>query len=188
MQPLFFGNNILHLLPYLKCFFRAGCKSLPAVIVRDSLWGLSRCNSGTDGDSPDERRGRTVVCRYCYDSYICPEVIQGFFYMETKDREYMNRARILADRGRGWVNPNPLVGAVIVKDGRIIGEGWHERYGGLHAERNAFKQCTEDPAGATLYVTLEPCCHYGKTPPCTRLLLKTGLPVLSSGYWIRIPW
>ena len=103
MQPLFFGNNILHLLPYLKCFFRAGCKSLPAVIVRDSLWGLNRCNSGTDGDSPDERRGRTVVCRYCYDSYICPEVIQGFFYMETKDREYMNRARILADRGRGWV-------------------------------------------------------------------------------------
>ena len=97
------------------------------------------------------------MCRYCYDSYICPEVIQGFFYMETKDREYMNRARILADRGRGWVNPNPLVGAVIVKDGRIIGEGWHERYGGLHAERNAFKQCTEDPAGATLYVTLEPC-------------------------------
>ena len=69
MQPLFFGNNILHLLPYLKCFFRAGCKSLPAVIVRDSLWGLNRCNSGTDGDSPDERRGRTVVCRYCYDSY-----------------------------------------------------------------------------------------------------------------------
>lgn len=58
MQPLFFGNNILHLLPYLKCFFRAGCKSLPAVIVRDSLWGLNRCNSGTDGDSPDERRGR----------------------------------------------------------------------------------------------------------------------------------
>ncbi len=53
MQPLFFGNNILHLLPYLKCFFRAGCKSLPAVIVRDSLWGLNRCNSGTDGDSPD---------------------------------------------------------------------------------------------------------------------------------------
>ena len=93
MQPLFFGNNILHLLPYLKCFFRAGCKSLPAVIVRDSLWGLNRCNSGTDGDSPDERRGRTVVCRYCYDSYICPEVIQGFFYMETnqelKTSEYL---------------------------------------------------------------------------------------------------
>ena len=84
MQPLFFGNNILHLLPYLKCFFRAGCNSLPAVIVRDSLWGLNRCNSGTDGDSPDERRGRTVVCRYCYDSYICPEVIQGFFLYGNK--------------------------------------------------------------------------------------------------------
>ena len=87
----------------------------------------------------------------------------------------MNRARILADRGRGWVNPNPLVGAVIVKDGRIIGEGWHERYGGLHAERNAFKQCTEDPAGATLYVTLEPCCHYGKTPPCTEAVIENRI-------------
>ena len=175
MQPLFFGNNILHLLPYLKCFFRAGCKSLPAVIVRDSLWGLNRCNSGTDGDSPDERRGRTVVCRYSYDSYICPEVIKGFFYMETKDREYMNRARILADRGRGWVNPNPLVGAVIVKDGRIIGEGWHERYGGLHAERNAFKQCTEDPAGATLYVTLEPC------QMCAGAIVQARIPEVVMG-------
>ena len=87
----------------------------------------------------------------------------------------MNRARILADRGRGWVNPNPLVGAVIVKDGRIIGEGWHERNGGLHAERNAFKQCTEDPAGATLYVTLEPCCHYGKTPPCTEAVIENRI-------------
>lgn len=68
MQPLFFGNNILHLLPYLKCFFRAGCKSLPAVIVRDSLWGLNRCNSGTDGDSPvkeeaDSRVFVTVMIR-----------------------------------------------------------------------------------------------------------------------------
>lgn len=70
---------------------------------------------------------------------------------------------------------NPLVGAVIVKDGRIIGEGWHERYGGLHAERNAFKQCTEDPAGATLYVTLEPCCHYGKTPPCTEAVIENRI-------------
>ena len=73
------------------------------------------------------------------------------------------------------MNPNPLVGAVIVKDGRIIGEGWHERYGGLHAERNAFKQCTEDPAGATLYVTLEPCCHYGKTPPCTEAVIENRI-------------
>ena len=61
MQPLFFGNNILHLLPYLKCFFRAGCKSLPAVIVRDSLWGLNRCNSGTDGDRMKEEAGQSCV-------------------------------------------------------------------------------------------------------------------------------
>ena len=78
----------------------------------------------------------------------------------------------LALKGIGWVNPNPLVGAVIVRDGRIIAEGWHERCGGLHAERNAFKHCTEDPAGATMYVTLEPCCHYGKTPPCTEAIIE----------------
>lgn len=92
--------------------------------------------------------------------------------METEDHIFINRAIELADRGRGWVNPNPLVGAVIVKEGRIIAEGWHERYGGLHAERNAFAKCTEDPAGATLYVTLEPCCHYGKTPPCTEAVIE----------------
>lgn len=92
--------------------------------------------------------------------------------METEDISYMNRAIELADRGKGWVNPNPLVGALLVKDGRIIGEGWHERYGGLHAERNAFKRCRENPERATLYVTLEPCCHYGKTPPCTEAILE----------------
>lgn len=84
----------------------------------------------------------------------------------------MRRAIELAERGRGWVNPNPLVGAVIVKNGRIIGEGWHERYGGLHAERNALKNCRECPAGATMYVTLEPCCHQGKTPPCTEAIIE----------------
>lgn len=92
-------------------------------------------------------------------------------YMETKDIKYMKRAIALAKKGAGWVNPNPLVGAVIVKDDRIIGEGWHERFGGLHAERNAFRQCRESAEGATLYVTLEPCCHYGKTPPCTEAVI-----------------
>lgn len=92
--------------------------------------------------------------------------------METKDIEYMNRAIALARKGTGWVNPNPLVGAVLVKDGRIIGEGWHERCGGLHAERNAFRNCRESAEGATLYVTLEPCCHYGKTPPCTEAVIE----------------
>ncbi len=91
--------------------------------------------------------------------------------MEEKDIEYMERAIALAELGKGWVNPNPLVGAVIVKDGRVIGEGWHERFGGMHAERNAFARCQEDPSGATLYVTLEPCCHYGKTPPCTEAVI-----------------
>ena len=66
-------------------------------------------------------------------------------------------------KGAGYVNPNPMVGAVIVKDNRIIGQGYHEIFGGLHAERNALKNCRESPVGATLYVTLEPCCHYGKT-------------------------
>ena len=95
--------------------------------------------------------------------------------METKDIEYMNRAIALARKGTGWVNPNPLVGAVLVKDGRIIGEGWHERCGGLHAERNAFRNCRESAEGATLYVTLEPCCHYGKTPPCTEAVIENRI-------------
>ena len=88
---------------------------------------------------------------------------------------YMRRAIELAGKGTGYTNPNPLVGAVIVKDGRIIGEGFHETYGGLHAERNALKNCTEDPKGAELYVTLEPCCHFGKTPPCTEAVIKSGI-------------
>ncbi len=103
---------------------------------------------------------------------ICPDLIRAFFYMEKEDIRYMNRAIALAERGKGWVNPNPLVGAVVVKEGRVIGEGWHERYGGLHAERNALKNCSEDPTGSTMYVTLEPCCHYGKTPPCTEAIIE----------------
>lgn len=91
------------------------------------------------------------------------------------DRDYMNRAIELARQGTGWTNPNPLVGAVIVKDGRIIGEGYHRRYGELHAERNAIASLTEPAEGADIYVTLEPCCHYGKTPPCTEAILENGI-------------
>lgn len=83
----------------------------------------------------------------------------------------MRRALELARRGMGRVNPNPMVGCVIVRDGRVIGEGWHEAYGSPHAERRALDDCTEDAAGATLYVTLEPCCHHGKQPPCTEAIL-----------------
>ena len=90
----------------------------------------------------------------------------------TEHSFYMERAIQLARRGTGFTNPNPLVGAVIVKDHRIIGEGWHARYGDLHAERNALKHCIEDPAGADIYVTLEPCCHHGKQPPCTEALVE----------------
>ena len=88
---------------------------------------------------------------------------------------YMQRAIALAKQGSGFVNPNPLVGAVIVKDGRIIGEGYHMKYGTPHAERNALANCTEDPAGAEMYVTLEPCCHYGKNPPCTEAVIAAGI-------------
>ena len=92
--------------------------------------------------------------------------------MQEQKQEYMRRALALAQRGAGHVNPNPMVGCVIVKDGKIIGEGWHEHIGGLHAERNAFAHCTEDCTGADLYVTLEPCCHWGRTPPCTDAVIE----------------
>lgn len=94
--------------------------------------------------------------------------------MELK-KEYMLRAIELAKKGEGFTNPNPLVGAVIVKDNRIIGEGYHEKYGELHAERNAIKSLSESAEGATIYVTLEPCCHYGKTPPCTEAIIENKI-------------
>jgi len=87
----------------------------------------------------------------------------------------MRRAIALAKAGEGWVHPNPLVGAVIVKDGRIIGEGYHWKFGELHAERNAIASLTEPADGATIYVTLEPCCHYGKTPPCTEAIIENRI-------------
>ena len=97
------------------------------------------------------------------------------------DETYMRRAIVLAERGAGWTSPNPMVGAVIVKDGRIIGEGWHRRYGEAHAERNALQSCTESPVGAVLYVTLEPCCHHGKQPPCTDAILEAGIRRVAVG-------
>lgn len=85
---------------------------------------------------------------------------------------YMQKAIDLADQGKGFVNPNPLVGAVIVKDGKIIGEGYHECFGQAHAEVNAFLNATADVEGADMYVTLEPCSHYGKTPPCALKIIE----------------
>ena len=92
--------------------------------------------------------------------------------MESIKEQYMRRAIALAKQGEGYTSPNPMVGCVVVRDGRIISEGYHERIGGYHAERNALLSCKEDPAGADLYVTLEPCCHYGKTPPCTEIIIE----------------
>lgn len=91
------------------------------------------------------------------------------------DVELMRRAIELAKNGVGFVNPNPLVGAVIARDGEIIAEGWHERYGEAHAERNALAHCKADPKGAVMYVTLEPCCHTGKQPPCTEAIIQAGI-------------
>ncbi|MCB2290075.1 bifunctional diaminohydroxyphosphoribosylaminopyrimidine deaminase/5-amino-6-(5-phosphoribosylamino)uracil reductase RibD [Clostridium sp. CS001] len=91
------------------------------------------------------------------------------------DNYYMGRAIELSKKAMGFVNPNPLVGAIIVKDNRIIGEGYHEYFGGPHAEVNAFANATEDVEGATMYVTLEPCSHYGKTPPCADAIVKNKI-------------
>lgn len=91
------------------------------------------------------------------------------------DQDYMRRAITLAAEARGFTNPNPMVGAVIVKNGKIIGEGYHRRCGELHAERNAIAALTESAEGATIYVTLEPCCHYGKTPPCTEAIIENKI-------------
>ncbi len=93
----------------------------------------------------------------------------------TIDEKYMKRALDLAKKGEGRTSPNPMVGCVIVKDDRIIGEGYHEKYGELHAERNALNNCSESAEGATLYVTLEPCCHHGKTPPCTEAIIENKI-------------
>ena len=92
--------------------------------------------------------------------------------------DFMKKALSLAEKGMGFVSPNPMVGAVIVRDGIIIGSGWHRKYGELHAERNAFADCDSrniDCNGADMYVTLEPCCHYGKTPPCTEAIIEHGI-------------
>src|SRR6516164_451256 len=91
------------------------------------------------------------------------------------EAKMMQRALLLAERGRGYVEPNPLVGAVIVRDQAVVGEGWHQRFGEAHAEINALTKAGESARGATLFVTLEPCCHEGKTPPCTEAIIKAGI-------------
>src|SRR6478735_5470665 len=92
------------------------------------------------------------------------------------DHTLLQRAIELAGRGRGQVTPNPVVGAVVARpDGEVVGEGWHERYGGPHAEVNALRAAGDAARGATMYVSLEPCCHHGQTPPCTDAIVEAGI-------------
>jgi diaminohydroxyphosphoribosylaminopyrimidine deaminase/5-amino-6-(5-phosphoribosylamino)uracil reductase len=100
-----------------------------------------------------------------------------------QERDWMRQALALAARGRGFVEPNPMVGCVIVRAGRIIGQGYHQRFGQAHAEPNALASCTEDPRGATAIVTLEPCCHTNKkTPPCVPALVAAGVARVVVGH------
>lgn len=95
--------------------------------------------------------------------------------MDGRDERYMRRALALAECGWGQTAPNPMVGAVVVQDDEIVGEGWHERFGEAHAEVNALRAAGERARGATVFVTLEPCNHWGKTPPCVDALIAAGV-------------
>ena len=91
------------------------------------------------------------------------------------DEHYMQQALQLARQGRGRTSPNPVVGAVIVKDDQVIGRGWHQKAGTAHAEIHALAEAGSDAKNATIYVTLEPCCHHGRTGPCTEAILAAGI-------------
>ena len=95
--------------------------------------------------------------------------------LTESDREWLDRAASLAGRGWGRVHPNPMVGCVLTRDGQLVGEGWHEDFGGPHAEVNAIHSAGDSARGATAYVSLEPCSHHGKTPPCAEALVEAGV-------------
>ncbi len=102
-------------------------------------------------------------------------VSEGGLVTETEDERYMRTCLTLASRGKGYVSPNPLVGAVLVTKGKIVAEGYHRKFGGPHAEVECLRSFRGDTSEATLYVNLEPCTHYGKTPPCVDLILQRGI-------------
>ena len=142
--------------------------------------GRIRCDS--EADSTVWMREEEKTCGLLKE---LPRVTAGqFFILEDSrmEEKWMRRAIELAKQGAGFVSPNPLVGAVIVRDGVVLGEGYHQRYGGPHAEVNAVGSADCDLTGATVYVTLEPCSHHGKTPPCADLLIekRVGRVVIGS--------
>ena len=95
---------------------------------------------------------------------------------------WMERALELAERGRGTTRPNPVVGAIVVRDGEVVGEGWHERKGEPHAEAHALAAAGERARGATIYVSLEPCASWGSTPPCAAALVDAGIAKAVTGH------
>ena len=95
--------------------------------------------------------------------------------ISAKDRQYMHMALELAARARGCTSPNPMVGAVLVRDDEVVGQGYHTRAGMPHAEIEALASAAQHARGATMYVNLEPCCHQGRTPPCTEALVHAGV-------------
>src|SRR5438876_7208076 len=99
----------------------------------------------------------------------------GIMVSPTLDERFMRRAMALAERGRGATRPNPIVGAVVVKGGRVVGAGWHRAAGLPHAEAEAIARAGARGRGATLYVTLEPCAHHGRTPPCADAIVAAGI-------------
>lgn len=125
--------------------------------------GSSRPGAGPDGAAPEEGPGSAGDAR------------RGGSGRDERDRRWMERALELAARGWGRVEPNPMVGAVVVRGDRAVGEGYHREHGGPHAERLALEEAGEEARGATLYVTLEPCTHHGNTPPCTDAVLRAGV-------------
>lgn len=118
-------------------------------------------------------------------------IIRGFYIlnkMRNDDNRFMHIALSQASKGLGKVNPNPLVGAVIVRGNNIIGTGYHEQFGGPHAEINAIRNANDSVEGATMYITLEPCSHYGKTPPCADALIEAGIAKVVIAMTDPNPW
>ena len=118
----------------------------------------------------DERRRREKCVPRCLGNPVAVPAERRIRMTEAE--QYMQQALDLAKTAMGHTSPNPMVGCVVVKNGKLVASGCHERYGEFHAERNALTRCKEDLTGADLYVTLEPCCHQGKTPPCTDIIIE----------------